>query len=222
MLAAVTAVGAGPTIPVVGGQEITWNAAIAGTGAVSASWVFEYSTGSGNWLTFRSESVSGTTSAASRGAFPAPAASIRARVTAISGTDAALTVQNNVTVERLIGANGQALEIKSITELLTIADAATTESTVAFPAGALVLGVSSRVVTAITCTAVVDVGITGTAEAFTADLAKAAGSTAPGTCVPFVAATATPILITPDAEPSDATGSIRLTGYYIQLTPATS
>lgn len=120
--------------------------------------------------------------------------------------------------------NGQACEVKTLTELTTIAAAATTDTTIQMPANSLVLAVSVRVTTAVTCTSTFTVGDASVADRFsTAAVSKAANSTDKGTKAgAYYNATATSVRITPDTTPSDATGRVRVTIHYIEVTPPTS
>lgn len=120
--------------------------------------------------------------------------------------------------------NGQAIGIKSLTELLTIAAAATSTTTIQKPAHAIILGVSVRVTVAVTCTSTFTVGDSGDAARFsTAAVSKAANSTDKGTKAgAYYNATAEGIVITPDTVPSDATGRVRVTIHYLEVTPPTS
>lgn len=117
--------------------------------------------------------------------------------------------------------NGQWAKLGSVTELLTIAAAATTDSTVQFPAGSIGFGVTARVTVAITCTSVFDIGIAGATTRYGTGVSKAANTTNIGTSLDHYAA-ATAIRVTPDTTPSDATGRLRVTLYYCQLNAATS
>lgn len=120
--------------------------------------------------------------------------------------------------------NGQACEIKTLTELLTIAAAATSTTTIQMPANSIILAVPVRVTTAVTCTSTFTVGDAGSATRFsTAAVSKAVNSTDKGTAAgAYYNATARGIVITPDTTPSDATGRVRVTIYYIECTPPTS
>lgn len=120
--------------------------------------------------------------------------------------------------------NGQSIGIKSLTELLTIAAAATSTTTIQKPAHAIILGVSVRVTTAVTCTSTFTVGDSGDAARFsTAAVSKAAASTDKGTKAgAYYNATAEGIVITPDTVPSDNTGRVRVTIHYLEVTPPTS
>jgi hypothetical protein len=124
-----------------------------------------------------------------------------------------------------IGANGQALKIRVLEELTTIAAAATSTTTIQIPAGALVLAVPVRVVTALPGAATMTIGDGTTAAKFNtgSNIAVAAGTTDAGTKAgPTYYAAATSIVITPNATPSSATGRVRTTIFYIQVTPPTA
>ena len=129
-----------------------------------------------------------------------------------------------VTSLNVRGVNGQVLSVKYLTELLTIAAAATSTTTIQKPAHSIVLAVSVRVTTAVTCTSTFTVGDSTSAARFsTAAVSKAANSTDRGTKAgAYYNATAEGIVITPDTTPSDATGRVRVTIYYIECTPPTS
>jgi hypothetical protein len=120
--------------------------------------------------------------------------------------------------------NGQAFQVKALTELTTIAAAATTTTTIQLPAGALILAVPVRVTVALPVTTNFTVGDSGSATRFsTAAVSKAINSTDKGTKAGvYYNASATGVLITPDSTPSDATGRVRVTIYYIEVTPPTS
>ena len=120
--------------------------------------------------------------------------------------------------------NGQACQIQSLTELTTIAAAATTDTAIQMPAGAIILGVSVRVTTAVTCTSTFTVGDSGSAARFsTAAVSKAVSTTDRGTKAgAYYNASALAVRITPDTTPSDNTGRVRVTIHYITVTPPTS
>lgn len=119
------------------------------------------------------------------------------------------------------GANGQRMAIKSLEELTTIAAAATTDTAIQFPAGSTRLGASVRVTVAITCTSVFDVGDSGLATRFATGISKAATTTTKGNVAPYVDASALALRITPDTTPSDNTGRVRVSIYFLESTPAT-
>jgi hypothetical protein len=120
--------------------------------------------------------------------------------------------------------NGQALTVKAKTELLTIAAAATSTTTITKPANSIILAVPVRVTVALPVTTNFTVGDSGSATRFsTAAVAKAINSTDPGTKAgAYYNATAEGIVITPDSTPSDTTGRVRVTIYYLEVTPPTS
>lgn len=66
-------------------------ASVVGTGAVAASVVIEVSNGGGQWLELGTITLSGTTSDSDGFAYSARWSLIRARLTSISGTGAAVT-----------------------------------------------------------------------------------------------------------------------------------
>lgn len=123
------------------------------------------------------------------------------------------------------GSNGQSLNVlQSLTELTTIAAAATTDTTIQMPANSVVLGVSVRVTVAIPTATNFTVGDSGSAARFsTAAVSVAANSTDPGTKAgAYYNATALSVRITPDGTPAANTGRVRVTIYYYSVTPPTS
>lgn len=128
------------------------------------------------------------------------------------------------------GANGKFLNVQQITESHTLAAATTSDTTVTFPAGALVLAVSVRVTTTITASAGTNftLGDATTAGRYStasgsAVILFAAGTThqqAPSTYVVYTAATA--IRFTCGGGGSFTAGVVRVTGYYIDLTAPSS
>lgn len=121
-------------------------------------------------------------------------------------------------------ANGQILAVQSLTELTTIAAAASTDTTIQMPAGAIILAVDVRVTVVIPTAATFTVGDSGSAARFsTAAVSSAANSTDKGTKAgAYYNASALEVRITPNAQPADATGRVRVTIHYIAVTPATS
>lgn len=122
------------------------------------------------------------------------------------------------------GLNGQHCDIKSKTELTTIAAAATTDTTITIPANVRVIGVSTRVTVAIPTAATFEVGINGAASRFSTGVSTAANTTSPGTLgsMDDDYAAGTAVRITPNAVPAANTGRVRVTIHYIQITPPTS
>ena len=126
---------------------------------------------------------------------------------------------------RFAGANGQIMAVQSITELTTIAAAATTDTTIQMPAGAVVLAVDVRVTVAIPTAATFTVGDSGSAARFNtgASVAVAAGTTNAGTKAgAYYNASALSVRLTPDVQPADNSGRVRVTIHYYLVTPATS
>lgn len=121
-------------------------------------------------------------------------------------------------------ANGQLCQILSSTELLTIASAASTATSMNLPAGAIILGVSVRVVTVIPTATTFTVGDGGSAARYsTAAVSVAAGSTDVGTKAgAYYNASATPVVITPNGTPATGSGQVRVTIHYISVTAPTS
>ena len=140
-----------------------------------------------------------------------------------AGTTDRFSVYNDGTVLQG-GGNGQAWGLKRLTELTTIAAAATTDTAIQIPANAVVFAVSVRVTTVIPTAATFTVGDSGSAARFsTAAVAVAAGSTDPGTKAgAYYNATALEIRITPNLTPDANTGRVRVTIYYYSVTPPTS
>ncbi len=121
--------------------------------------------------------------------------------------------------------NGQIFKaVNTLTELTTIAAAATTDTTIQMPANSVVLAVSVRVTTVIPTAATFTVGDSGSATRFsTAAVSAAATSTDPGTKAgAYYNASALSIRITPNAQPADNSGRVRTTIYYYSVTPPTS
>lgn len=132
-----------------------------------------------------------------------------------------LTIQANLLKT---GANGQVFAIKSLTELTTIAAAASTDTTIQMPAGAIVLAVSVRVTVAIPTAATFTVGDSGSAARFsTTTVSVNVNSTDKGTKAgAYYNASALEVRITPNAQPANNNGRVRVTIYYIEITPPTS
>lgn len=122
------------------------------------------------------------------------------------------------------GANGQSILLKELTEETTMAQAATTATTIEIPAGCILLAVCGRVTGLAATTATYDIGITGDTARFGSGVLVAAGTTFKG--VPDVLfeayASATTILVTPNATPTDDNGKIRFSIFYLEITPPTS
>lgn len=120
--------------------------------------------------------------------------------------------------------NGQVFEIGYVTELTTIAAAATTDTAIQIPAQAVVFGVSTRVTVAIPTAATFTVtGATSGTTFNTAAVSTAANSTDQGTAAcPYKNGAAQAIRITPNASPATNVGRVRVTIHYYQITAPTS
>lgn len=121
------------------------------------------------------------------------------------------------------GANGQACEILSLTELTTIAAAATTDTAIQIPANARVVGVTYRVTVQPPGTATFDIGIAGATTRFGTGVSTAGNTTGQSaTWDTSSYGSATALRFTPNASPSDNSGRIRVTIHYLALTAPTS
>lgn len=150
--------------------------------------------------------------------------------TTLTSTAAGKLSVSNVTTTstaelQVSGGNGGFLSsVKALTEQTTIAAAATTTTAIQLPANAVILAVSVRVVTVIPTAATFTVTSATPAKTWnTVAVAVAAGTTDQGTAPgPSFQTTASVITITPNLTPGAATGQVRVTVYYYQVTPATS
>jgi hypothetical protein len=123
------------------------------------------------------------------------------------------------------GSNGQSLNVRSLTELTTVAAAATTTTTIQMPANSIILSVSVRVTTVIPTATSFSVGDAGSATRFsTANVAVAANTTDVGTkAAAYYNATAAGIVLTMNGgTPAANTGRVRVTIAYIDVTPPSS
>lgn len=91
LLNAVTATGQGAAISA--HSDLSYQAVVAGTGAVSATVVIRVSNDGTNWIDMATITLSGTTSATDGFSSNADWMYVAAAVTAISGTAAAVTVK---------------------------------------------------------------------------------------------------------------------------------
>ncbi len=137
-----------------------------------------------------------------------------------------VTGNGDLTINQRV--NGQEVAHKTLTELTTIAAAATTDTTIQIPQYALVYSVSVRVTTVITApTTDFTVGTAATADLFSGTgrtVSAAATTTDPctaGGVIYFNAATAVRLTMN-GGNPGDALGRVRVTINYIDVTPPTS
>jgi len=122
-----------------------------------------------------------------------------------------------------LGAHGQSCAWKTLEQLVTIAVAAYTDTTIEIPAGALAIAVPTRVTALIPTAATYDVGVVGATTRYGTGILVAAGTTSKGTndALRYYAA-ATKIRITPNLQPVNDTGRVRVTVFYLEVTPPTS
>lgn len=119
--------------------------------------------------------------------------------------------------------NGARGWILTLTELTTIAAAATTDTAIQIPAGAIVLSVAVRTTIVIPTAATYTVTGTSSGTFNTAAVSTAANATNAGTAAgAFYNATAQTIRITPNLTPAANTGRVRVSVTYYLSTPATS
>ena len=120
-------------------------------------------------------------------------------------------------------ANGQLITLRDISELTTIAAAATTDTTIQIPANAIVVAVSTRVTVQPPGTTTYSVGVSGATTRYGNAISSVATTTGPGTLDALrYYSSAVAIRFTPNASPSDNTGRIRVTIHYIEVTAPTS
>jgi hypothetical protein len=145
---------------------------------------------------------------------------------------AVLALKNSATAANIVDMKfriyslaGGSWEHGSASELVTIAAAATTDTTAnLLPANAIIEAVTARVTTVIPTAATFTVGDATTAARFATGVAAAAGTTVVGLTHADQAAAAGPIQttaakirITPNASPADNSGRVRVTVYYRQF-----
>jgi len=120
--------------------------------------------------------------------------------------------------------NGQQISYKSLTELTTIAAAATTDTTIQIPANVIVKAVSVRVTVAIpTATTFTVIGTTTSTAFNTAAVSVDVNTTNKGNLnCPYNNGAAQSIRITPNQTPADNSGRVRVTVWYEDSIPATS
>jgi hypothetical protein len=124
--------------------------------------------------------------------------------------------------------NGASLNIKSISEEVTIAAAAFTDSsTNLLPANSFIVCVAYRVTVVIPTAATFDVGVAIDTNRYGELISVAAGTTSTSFKLlvplnPSMQNAAGTIRITPDAIPAAATGKVRITVYYIDCDAPTA
>lgn len=120
-----------------------------------------------------------------------------------------------------LGAHGSSLTLNCVEIALAGLSGASVTASGAIPAGALVVGCSECVTTAITGATSFSVGYTGSTSAFGSGLGISLGSTNRGLIGPNPFYSATDIIVTA-AGGSFTGGAVRLALMYLALTPPTS
>ncbi len=132
-----------------------------------------------------------------------------------AGLDVAMSLLTRAPSVRVAaGAAGSATDMMVAEELLSGLSGASVTSTVLIPDRAIVLGVSTRTVTAITGATSFDCGISGATSKFGGSLGIAVGSTNVGVIGPQAFYAATPIVLT--AQGGNFTGgAVRLSIHFL-------
>ena len=132
-----------------------------------------------------------------------------------TGLDAAMNlVTRAASVQVAEGSAGSATDMVVAEELLSGLSGASIASTVTIPSRAIVLGVSTRTVTAITGATSYDCGIAGEISKFGGSLGIAAGSTNVGVIGPQAFYAATPIILTANGG-NFTGGAVRIAIHYM-------
>ena len=120
--------------------------------------------------------------------------------------------------------SGQKITFRTLSELLTINAAATTDSAITLNTNAIILAVSVRVTVTIPTAATFTVTGTSSGTTFsTAAVSTASGSTDVGTAsCPYKNGAGQLVRITPNLTPATNAGRVRVTIHYFDVTPATS
>lgn len=120
--------------------------------------------------------------------------------------------------------NGQKFGIKRLTELTTIAAAATTDTSIQIPAHGVVMAVSVRVTVTIPTSTSFDVGVSGATSRYGATLGVAAGTTNPGTndATRYYSSASAIRFTMNGGAPANNNGRVRVTIWYYDSTPPTS
>jgi hypothetical protein len=131
-------------------------------------------------------------------------------------------------IASFVQTNGAALNTRTISEEVTIAAAANTDSTTnLLPATSLIIAVSYRVTAASTGPATFDIGVVGDTARYAAALANVLGTTGSSFTLtiplnPSMQAAASKIRITPNSVPGAADGKIRIVTMYQTITAPTA
>ena len=121
-------------------------------------------------------------------------------------------------------ANGQQISYKSLTEVIIIDAAATTDTVIQIPTNVIVKAVSVRVIVAIPTAATFTVtGVTSTTTFNTGAVSTVVNTTNKGNLnCPYNNEAAQAIRITPNLTPASNSGSVRVTIWYEDSIPPTS
>ena len=132
-----------------------------------------------------------------------------------TGLDVAMSLLTRAPSVRVAaGPAGSATDMVVAEELLSSLSGASGTSAITIPDRAIVLGVSTRTVTAITGATSYDCGISGQTSKFGGSLGVAAGSTNVGVIGPQAFYTATPIILTANGG-NFTGGAVRIAIYYL-------
>jgi hypothetical protein len=142
----------------------------------------------------------------------------------IDTTNRRLTVHDGVTpggvpANGAYGPNGSGLQLNTLEGVIeTITPGALTHtSSLVIPARAMVLGVSHRVISAITGCTAFEIGVSGNPGQFATGLGVSAGSNNAGIGGPNSFYSATPLLLTSTAGGNFTGGTIRLSVQYLTV-----
>lgn len=116
---------------------------------------------------------------------------------------------------------GPSMQLAHSTTLLSGMSGTTATATGLIPANCILIGVTARVVTAITGATTFDIGDGSTADRFGDDVAIAAGTTSANCIAPALIAAATDVVLTRNGSDFTA-GAVRVTAYYMTLVPPTA
>jgi hypothetical protein len=119
-----------------------------------------------------------------------------------------------------LGPNGSSITLNIAEQEVSGLSGASVNAATQLPAGALVLAVASRVVTAITGATSFSLGYSGSVGAFGSGLGIAAGSTNEGLIGPNPFYSGTTVVVTA-AGGSFTTGAVRLSFMYLMFAPPT-
>lgn len=120
-----------------------------------------------------------------------------------------------------LGANGAAIKFQVIEQNVALSSGTSVTAGIQIPSNCIVLGVGSRVLTAITGAPAFNVGTSGNATQFGGTLGVAAGSTNYGIVGPYGNYSATNVLVASTGAAFTG-GEVRLSFHLLLLSPPTS